>query len=265
MIESYLISVALCCAAYVAWQFVKKRRLAAVYDQAVPSHWPEIFARNVPLYDLMPSEYKRRLHGHVHYLLSSTEFVACEGMELTEEMRLAIAGTACLLLASRDDRAYPELKTILLYPSAYYAGGESHQEVRQGESWFRGPVVLSWQDADRGNRHPRDGHNVILHEFAHKLDEEDGVMNGVPLLREREHYAQWSEVLNDEYSAFERRVARGKAKLIDEYGLLSPVEFFAVVTEVFFEKPQQLKKKLPNLYAQMERYFAMDPASWLKP
>ena len=114
----------------------------------------------------------------------------------------------------------------------------------------------------RGVSNPADGRNVVLHEFAHKLDEENASVDGLPPLHEADHFAQWAEVLGREYAALEKRVARGENKVLDEYGLTSPPEFFAVATESFFEKPNAMRERLPDLYGQLKRFYRVDPASW---
>jgi len=191
-------------------------------------------------------------------------------MDVTEEVRITIAATACLLVMRRETPIFRGLKSILVYPDTYVVSEQvrdgsvvrEEKSTRAGESWFRGPIVLSWTDVLRGTRTVDDGFNVVLHEFAHKLDEETGVMNGLPLLQSREHYEAWSSVLSKEYESFLGRVKKGKNKVIDEYGAVSPVEFFAVLSESFFEKPKLMREKLPDLYAQLHRVYDVDPASW---
>ncbi len=109
---------------------------------------------------------------------------------------------------------------------------------------------------------PEDGHNVVLHEFAHKLDEENAVMDGLPVLRDKSQYGDWAEVLSREFEAFRERVARHKNRVIDDYGAISAAEFFAVISETFFEKPLQMKHNLPDLYRQLQNYYRLDPAAW---
>ena len=113
-----------------------------------------------------------------------------------------------------------------------------------------------------GSANEEDGHNVVLHEFAHKLDEENGIMDGLPVLRESADYKEWASVLTREYDQFLDRVEQGKNRVIDEYGAVSAPEFFAVATESFFEKPKQMKKRLPDVYQQLQKLYGLDPADW---
>lgn len=264
---SVIVAVVLC------WIFVSKLRKHhrdKAYSQPLKEEWIEILCKNVYLYSLLPNELKTALHGHVNYFLDDKEFVGCNGQEITDEIRVTIAGNACLLVLKRNATIFPGFKTILVYPDTYVAKQVTYDglvvvnedSTRAGESWHRGPIVLSWADVSHGASNIYDGHNVVLHEFAHKLDEENEIMDGLPILRERSHYAEWSKVLNQEYDAFLKRVSQRENSVIDEYGAVSPTEFFAVVTEAFFEKSIQMRKKLPELYSQLVRFYDLDPATW---
>jgi len=229
-----------------------------------------ILENNVSIYSLLPGALKKELHGRINIFLNEKEFIGCAGLQISNEIRITIAGNACLLLLKRDKRCFPGFTSILMYPDTYVAKEvksdgmvKSHeQSTRSGESWLRGPIVLSWADVMRGSLNPSDGHNVVLHEFAHKLDEANSTMNGLPVLRDSSHYAEWANVLSKEFDALLIRVNRGTNSVIDTYGTVSPAEFFAVATESFFEKPVQMKAKLPELYQQLDRFYNLDPAAW---
>lgn len=237
---------------------------------ALPQHALEVLRRRVPLYNRLPTAQQEVMHGCINRFLFDMAFVGCNGFEVDDEVRLTVAGNACLLIFNRERKFYSGFESILIYPDTilsrqvrYDGLVETHYDsARAGESWYRGPLVLSWSDVERGLLHGRDGHNVILHEFAHKLDEENAIMDGLPVLREPEHYRQWAEVLTREYSEFLQRVEHHRNKIIDGYGAVSAVEFFAVATESFFEKPGPMKKKLPELYGQFQQFYGLDPASW---
>ncbi len=248
----------------------RKYRRQQIAKQPLEPGWEDILQSKVGLYPALPNELRSALHSRMQLFLHDKEFVGCDGQVISDEVRLTIAANACLLVLTQTRPIYPSFQTILVYPSTYVATEKARDgmivydqhSVRAGESWYRGPVVLSWSDILHGSNNDEDGHNVVIHEFAHKLDEESGVMNGLPILRNSAHYAEWSKVLNDEYDAFLKRVERRRNTVIDEYGALSPVEFFAVISESFFEKPKRMKSKLPELYSQLERYYHLDPASW---
>ena len=247
-----------------------KARRNRLLQEPLSSEHIKILEDNVPLYTRLPKALRETLQGCINHFLDEKVFVGCDGLEITDETRLVIAANACMLLVNRKMKRFPGFETILVYPDTYVARQvsydglvEVHEDsTRAGESWYRGPIVLSLADVVRGSSNEHDGHNVVLHEFAHKLDEENGVVDGLPVLRESAHYKEWAEVLTREYDEFLKRVKRGKNKVIDEYGAVSAPEFFAVATESFFEKSKQMKKRLPELYQQLQTFYGLDPAEW---
>ncbi len=224
----------------------------------------------MPLYKRLPEDLRQTLQGCINYFLDEKVFVGRNGLVITDKIRLVVAANACMLIVNNRKRYFSGFETILIYPDTYIAKEvsydgmvEVHKDVaRAGESWYRGPIVLSLTDVVHGSGNEQDAHNVVLHEFAHKLDEENGVMDGLPVLRESAHYKEWAEVLTREYDEFLDRVDRGKNKVIDEYGAVSASEFFAVATESFFEKPEHMRKRLPELYKQLQTFYGLDPAEW---
>jgi len=243
----------------------RKRLLAAPFSAA----WLDIIERNVPLYACLPDADRKELQGLVQIFLAEKSFEGCGGLELTDEIKVTIAAQACLLLLHRETDVYPRLITILVYPSAYVArafepigGGVALQgeSIHLGESWSSGVVVLSWDDVRPGASDIHDGQNLVLHEFAHQLDREDGEINGTPLLGQRSQYVAWGRVLNAEYERLRRESRLGRATVLDDYGAIDPAEFFAVATECFFEKPRVLRKRHPELYEELKAFYRQDPA-----
>ncbi|MFK8029884.1 MAG: zinc-dependent peptidase [Gammaproteobacteria bacterium] len=257
-------------AARLVYNSVRQCRRKQLYQLPMGEEWEQILNQHVSLYRFLPAPLKTKLHGHIHYFLDTKIISGCDGMEVDDVVRLTIAANACILILHREDRIFPGFETILVYPSTYVAvrhhrHGESVTEshaAMAGESWHRGPIVLSWSDVKRGSLNPADGHNVVMHEFAHKLDEETSAVNGMPQLRSHEQFKDWVEVLNREYGEFLKRVDSNRNSVIDEYGSVSPPEFFAVATESFFEKSTSMRRKLPDLYRQLQDYYQLDPASW---
>ncbi len=251
-------------------RYREKARRNHLFQQPLSSDQISVLENNVPLYTRLPEESRQTLQGCINYFLDKKVFVGREGLEITDEIRLIIAANACMLIVNNRNRYFSGFETILVYPDTYIAKEvsydgmvEVHKDVaRAGESWYRGPIVLSLTDVLRGSDNEHDSHNVVLHEFAHKLDEENGVMDGLPVLRESAHYKEWAEVLSQEYDEFLDRVDRGKNRVIDEYGAVSAPEFFAVATESFFEKSEQMRKRLPELYKQLQTFYGLDPAEW---
>jgi len=249
---------------------LKGRRRRRLREKPLPPEWLEIVRRNVPYYRRLPEEDRRELHGHVQVFLAEKHFEGCGGLELTEEIRVTVAAHACILLLHRRTDYYPKLKSILIYPHVYVARNVKRRqnglvyeqdETRSGESWDRGMLVLSWEDVRRSAADINDGHNVVLHEFAHQLDQEDGEIDGAPGLPRRSRYAAWARVLGEEYERLIRTLEQHRRDVIDDYGATSPAEFFAVVTESFFTKPIPLKNRHPELYEQLRLFYQQDPAA----
>jgi Mlc titration factor MtfA (ptsG expression regulator) len=164
---------------------------------------------------------------------------------------------------------YPTLRTVVVYPRAYVVQHARRRpdgtvvegpSARLGESWVRGEVILSWDDALRGAADPHDGHNVVLHELAHQLDSEVSGVDGAPDLGRSSRYVAWARVLGREYEALARDVARHRPTLLDPYGATAPAEFFAVATELFFERPAALRREHPELYEQLAAFYGHDRA-----
>ena len=241
-------------------------------NQPFPDEWSSFLQKNIHIYNHLPDNLKKHLHDYVKIFVAEKRFEGCGGLELTTEMKVTIAGQACMLLLNRKTNCYPKLHTILVYPSVYKARkavlfefqDEKSRDVRIGESWTTGNVVLAWDYVKKGAMDMGDGHNVVLHEFAHQLDQEDGVADGVPILEQRSSYVTWARVLSSEYEKLRKNVMKGYRTDIDEYGATDPAEFFAVATETFFEKPKQMKKKHSDLYQELKSYYQQDPAKWHK-
>lgn len=218
----------------------------------------------------MPAELRHELHGHVNVFLHEKRYLGCGGLELTGEMRVTIAGYACVLLLNRQTDYFPGFSSIYVYPDTYlvddveYDGEiEIHgRDARAGESWHGGPVILSWRDVLDTISGAADGQNVVLHEFAHKLDEEHPDDEGLPVLASSAQYREWAEVMTRAWDSLEETLAVLERPAIDEYALTSPAEFFAVATEAFFEQPAAMKRQFPEVYAQFRKYYCVDPASW---
>ncbi len=258
----------------------RARRRAAWADRPFPPAWRDVLRRRVPLYRRLPSDLQRQLRRHVLVFLAEKPFVGCGGLEVTDEMRVTIAAHACLLRLNRGGALFPELKRILVYPGAFLVdrvqaspGGVLREERRAlaGESWSQGQVILSWQDVVEGARVVDDGHNVVLHEFAHQLDQESGAANGAPRLASAAAQVRWARVMGAEFAALQARIGLREAghpqepDLISDYGATNEAEFFAVVTEVFFEQPHALAARHPALFDVLAGCYAVDPREWHAP
>ncbi len=259
-------------AAWLTWRMLRRSRRERAFKRRFPQPWIDILERNVPLYRAMPAALRAQLHGHVNVFLEEKIFVGCGGLVMSDEIRVTIAAQACALLLNRITDYFPGFTTILVYPDTYLAREvindgmlETVEEhARAGESWHRGPVVLSWEDVLRGSSE-NEGQNVVLHEFAHKLDEENEQLDGLPVLSDPDQYPSWARVLKAEFESLRSSAERREPGVLDDYGAESPAEFFAVVTEAFFERPRELSKEHPQLYEQLRLFYNVNPASWREP
>ena len=253
--------------------FLKERRRAKLRARPFPAHWRSVVERNLPIFRRLGAADRAELLGHVQVFLDEKHFEGCGGLQLTDEIRVTIAAQACLLLLHRETDYYPRLRSILVYPSAYDAYGErvieggiweEASDGRLGHTQQRlGALVLAWDAARRGAAEPTDGENLVFHEFAHQLDFEDDVTDGTPALRTRGEYLAWAKVMNEEFEALRAAEEAGRPTLIDQYGAESPAEFFAVVTEAFFERPAALKRRHPQLYGELARFYRQDPVEYV--
>ena len=262
-------------AVLAAWLW-PKWRLRRALARPLAAAQVAILARNVARYGAMDEGQRQRLQRMVQQFLHEKKFVGCAGLDITDEMRVTIAGQACLLLLGRvgdtgKPDIYPTLDLILVYPGAFLAPRKQVDvsgvvtEERQdllGESWGDGRVILSWDHVRRAGHMPSGGHNVVLHEFAHQLDSESGNTNGAPYLGSSERYRSWSEVLTRDYANLRHEAMWGVQSVLDHYGATNPAEFFAVATESFFEQPHQLAARHPALYDEFLKYYRIDPRQW---
>lgn len=253
------------------FDWLKRRRRARVLATPFPPAWAAVLDANVPLYARLDAEDKRTLRDKVQLFLAEKRFEGCGGLELTDEIRVTIAGNACVLLLHLDgEDIFPTVTSILVYPSAYevpaHEGGsgdvvEDAPEAHAGEAWKWGTLIVSWDDVKKGASDAGDGHNVVVHEFAHALDWEDGESDGAPVLPTRAMYGPWAKVLGDAYERLVRETRDGANELLDAYGATNPAEFFAVASEVFFERPARMKAEHPKLYAELAAFYRQDPAA----
>lgn len=247
----------------------KKRLRANLLAAGLSDYQRDIVADQVPLTKKLPAKLRGKLEGKINLFLNQVEFTGCNGLEVNEEMRLSIAAQACILIANTDTW-YEKLHTILIYPSAFKSRMTEHngyvlterETVRTGESWSRGPVVLSWQHAKQGAADDRDGHNVVFHEFAHQIDDLSGRTNGIPVLNKDQEFTEWGQVFTSAYDRHVKSVHAGHRTVIDAYGAEGPEEFFAVSVEVFFEQPEALKQNEPAVYKQLSLLFQLEPDKW---
>lgn len=260
---------------FIAWQLAQplliERGRERRRRRPFPPAWSRILRAYVPYFRRLPADLQIQLKQHMQVFIAEKAFVGCNGLVVTDAMRVCIAASACLLILNRRTDYYPGLRQILLYPGAFIVNKSStdeagvlHRErqVLAGESWTEGQVILSWQDILEDSAAIDDGYNVVIHEFAHQLDQQSGYANGAPQLAEHAGYERWSRIFNEEFERLRERTRSGQPSLLDEYAATDPAEFFAVVSEIFFEQPRALAAQHPALYEELSRFYCVDPLSW---
>ena len=245
-------------------------RRAGIRRRPFPRAWREVLQRRWPGWQHLPADVQLQLKKHTQVLLAEKPFIGCQGLVVTDEMRVLISAQAALLLLNRRAGYFRNLRQVLVYPGAFVVdrgvneGGVVRDERRAlaGESWQQGQLILSWADVLQGAATPDDGRNVVIHEFAHQLDQESGSANGAPWLGSAARRQRWAAVMTRGFEQLRQQVSRGQGGLIDPYAATDPAEFFAVLSEVFFEQPGALARAHPDLYRELAQYYATNPLHW---
>lgn len=249
---------------YPRWR--RKRLLA----RAFPREWENLLQRRLPFLSRLSAGEQQQLRDLIRLFLADKQFHGCNGQLVDDEVRLVIAALACILLLNRPTDLYPRLGHILVYPDTFVARRDelnddgtmsSVERELSGESWETGKIVLAWQDVEDDLADPGSGFNVVWHEFAHQLDGEDGTVNGAPAMA-YQHLGHWAELFTQEYAALQDAVEHGWYTFLDPYGASNPAEFFAVVTECYFDNPLGLEQHHPQLHAALQGFFRTDPRPW---
>lgn len=251
----------------VTW-FRRVRAARRLRKARIPeSRWHDV-VNQLPMVQLLNRAERHRLRELASLFLQAKSFSGAQGLEICDEMRTLIATQACVLILSLDLSYFDGWYEVILYPDPFVVRREvvdgaglvhSDQQVLGGEAWGRGPVVLSWEDA-RPGAHPHGAcSNVVLHEFAHKLDMLNGAANGMPPLHRQMQRQTWTQVFEQAYAELQRSLELHGHSLIDPYAVTNPAEFFAVVSETFFTCPQRLMQFDPALYEQLRQFYRQDP------
>lgn len=246
------------------FSWLRKRRRLKILAAPFPPPWLEFLQRNVAHYRYLNNQEQARLRDDLRIFVAEKSWEGCGGLPMTDEVKVTIAAQACLLVLGMEHNYYDRVLSILVYPHGYHVSHDEdeggHADDRLGEAHYRGPVILSWAEVLSDGRHPARGKNLVYHEFAHQLDMLDGVINGTPPLQDAAQARRWHEVMTAEYQQLIDASEQGRATLLDQYGTTDEAEFFAVATECFFDRPVQLARRHPQLYALLREYFHQDPA-----
>lgn len=243
-------------------RWFRRKRLEPFRDE-----WRVWLRSGMVHYGLLADGEREQLELLTSLLLVDKRWEAAQGFELTEEMRVTIAAQAALLVLGLDYGHYRNVTSIIVHPTTLVLTGPRAGPARGvltdhplsiiGQAHHRGPVIVAWDAARHAARHPERGHNVVYHEFAHQLDMLDGVVDGTPPL-DRDAFTRWVDVFTEEYTKLRAGTA---GHLVSSYGGVNPGEFFAVVTEVFFDRPIQMRTEKPALYEVLAGFYRQDPAA----
>jgi Mlc titration factor MtfA (ptsG expression regulator) len=231
---------------------------------AIPDTVWQRTVRALPFLATLDAADRQRLKALSEAFLAEKEFTAAGGLELSDEICVAIAAQGCLPILNLGLAAYRDWVGIVVYPDEFVVPREIHDadgvvheydDVLSGEAWQGGPLLVSWHDVQMAG----EGYNVVIHEFAHKLDMLNGEADGMPALHSDLDAAEWERVFAGAYEDFCRRVDNDEETIIDPYASDDPAEFFAVLSESFFELPEVVQREYPAVYALLQRYYRQDP------
>ena len=254
------------------FRWLTERRRRHLLEGPFPSPWHQYLQSRVAAYALLDDEQRQRLRDLVRVFIAEKRWEGCGGLDLTDEIRVTIAASACLLLLGRDHDLFADVESILVYPrtvvvpaqapSIFHTSGlpAEPETPIMGQAFRHGPVVLAWDAVMSGAGNTRDGRNVVIHEFAHKVDFLDGAADGTPPLPNQASRQAWSHALTPAFLRLKQRVGQQRHGFLDDYAATNEAEFFAVVSEVFFEKPDVLAKALPDVHAALRDFYGIELA-----
>lgn len=255
----------------IGWFLLQGWRPASARRESsspVPDPWRSLIHDRVPLTRSLTESEWTRLLDLVHRFVREKHFEGIDGLVVTEAMQVIVAALACLLILHLDVvECFPRVRSIVLYPGTFVPrlpiltryDPLPEPEPSLGQS-VRGAIVLSWERVVHDAAHSGAGGNVVLHEFAHQLDQEDGYVDGVPLLEAPSSTRVWARVLRERFEELRRATEEGTADVLSAYGATNKAEFFAVATEAFFERPIEMRNRYPDLYEELRGFFRQDPA-----
>ncbi len=255
------------------FNWLRQRRRAKLLATPFPEVWLGYLRHNLTHYRYLSPEEQAKLRDDLRVFVAEKNWEGCGGLTVTEEMQVTIAAHACLMTLGLEGEPFRNVLSVLIYPAGYavpeerWQGGWSidGQSARLGEAWYRGPVILSWEEIKHESRYPGHGNNLVWHEFAHQIDMLDRSINGTPPLASRQERMRWHEVMTAEFEQLRRDAQHHRPTLLDTYGAESEAEFFAVATECFFDCPVELRAEHPHLYEILVSYYRQDPAARIEP
>jgi Mlc titration factor MtfA (ptsG expression regulator) len=258
------------------FHWLRDNRRAEARNRPFPPEWEAFVSENLAHYRMLDDAERAELRAMMQVFLEEKQWEGCGGLDLTDEIRVTIAAQACLLQLGLPHDYYRNVESILVYPSTVVLPEQQAGVFERigspvddplpvlGQAFARGPVILVWDAVLHGARHPEQGHNVVYHEFAHKLDMLDGAADGTPPLADGDLFKEWVAVCTREFLRLRSLAEKRHTTFLDSYGATNEAEFFAVATEEFFDRPLALQEHAPDLYHVLSTYYLQDPAGRVK-
>ena len=250
------------------WRKIENWRVLRVWRENTIrfSQWESV--RQLNCVRFMSATEKARLRLLMAVLLQQKKFVGVQGLKLTPEMKLIIAAQACVPILKLGINYYSGFSQVSVYPTAFWierderdAAGVVHHVRRllSGESWSHGPVIISWDEVEKDRQQENSGHNVVIHEFVHKIDMLNQSANGVPPIPTEMSANEWQEIFSKAYKILNERIQHHHKPYINAYAASSPAEFFAVASEYFFTAPEKLTLHCHDVYKELMLFYRQNP------
>jgi Mlc titration factor MtfA (ptsG expression regulator) len=253
------------------FRWLRRRRRRKLLAEPFPAEWHAILKHNVWRYAYLTPEQQSKVRDDLRVLVAEKNWEGCGGLAMSDEIRVTVAAQIALLVLGFQEQYFDHVQSILVYPDAYVARDTTiahgnlvleGDSAREGEAWYRGPVILSWAEVLASGQHAGGADNLVCHEFAHQLDMLNGRhVDGTPPLESADQLRRWTTVVGRHYRRLVRDCENGRRTLLDCYGATHVGEFFAVATETFFERPLALQQHHPELYDVLRNYYRQDPAA----
>lgn len=261
-------------AAYFLYQGLQRRKTLLQWKQSEQKSLSDgdisILKEKFHPYLFLTDIEKKELHRKIMFFLYTKNISAVGDLVITDEMKLLVAAEACLLIVNKNSEVFPGLTNIYLMEDTFIKKdnavnpntGLLSDVPKLGEAFKRGPIVLSWTAVQDGLQNPNGRNNVVYHEFSHNLDQQDGTFDGTPPLGPMGNYQRWSQVMGSEFFTLKNALQTHHSSDIDAYGATNEAEFFAVLTEYYFNRPRMLQEKHPQIYEIYDEYFKLNPLRW---
>jgi Mlc titration factor MtfA (ptsG expression regulator) len=252
--------------------WLTERRRARLLEQPFPPRWEGYLDERVAIWQRLDEPLRRRLRDLTLVFVAEKHWEGGGGLEVTDELQVTIAAHACVLLLGREHALYQDVESIVVYPSTivspprprgFFEVGAAPVPVDDagtaihGEAHLGGPVILAWDSVLAGGL-PGAVRNVVFHELAHKIDMLDGAVDGTPPLDGAAARRRWAEVCSEAFLELRARAEAGRRSFLDDYGATNEAEFFAVATEAYFLRPDQLRRREPELHALLAGFYRIE-------